>query len=349
MQHPRLILFDVRCYDREAFRSAAAHMPVQLTFQSASLSLDTVALAQGHDAVCAFVNDTLDAAVLTRLHDLGVKLLAMRCAGYNNVDVGAAQRLGLAVVRVPAYSPHAVAEHATALVLSLNRKIHRAYARTRELNFSLEGLVGFDLYGKTVGVIGTGQIGRAVAQIFAGFGCRVLLHDVSPHMAFAAQVGGSYVALAQLYAEADIISLHVPLSAATYHLIDSAALAQMKPHVMIINTGRGALIDSRALVKALKAGRVGGAGLDVYEEEGIYFSDHSGDVLQDDLLARLLTFPNVLITAHQAFLTHEALHQIAKTTLESVGAHAAGKKLVHQLCGADAAASGLPRDENQNA
>ncbi|MFZ5469102.1 MAG: 2-hydroxyacid dehydrogenase, partial [Myxococcota bacterium] len=306
----RLALFDTHRFEREAFAQANARFGHELHFFEARLDARTAPLAAGFPAVCAFVNDRCDQPTLEALSRGGTKLLALRSAGFNHVDLHVAERLGMQVARVPEYSPHAVAEHAVALVLALNRKIHRAYARVREGNFSLDGLVGFDLHGKTVGVVGTGKIGSVAARIFRGFGCRVLAFDIAPRR----ELDVSYVPLSELYAQSDIISLHVPLTPKTRHLVDASALAQMKAGVMLINTGRGALIDSRALIQALKAGHVGSAGLDVYEEEeGIFFRDLSGEVLQDDVLARLLTFPNVLITSHQAFLTREALQNIAAT------------------------------------
>jgi D-lactate dehydrogenase len=269
--------------------------------------------------VCIFVNDRADRACLEALAALGVKLLALRCAGFNNVDLPAARALGLAVVRVPAYSPHAVAEYTVALLLTLNRKIHRAFNRVRQLNFSLSGLTGFDVHGKTVGIIGTGKIGRITAQIFRGFGAQVLAHDPFPAPDWAAAYGIRYTAPDELFSASDILSLHAPLTPDTHHLLGASAFARMKPGVFIVNTSRGKLIDTTVLIAALKGGRVGGVALDVYEEEeGIFFEDLSGQMLHDDTLSRLLTFPNVLITAHQAFLTREALSEIARVTVANV-------------------------------
>ena len=326
----RMLLFDARGYDRAAFSAVTtAH---EVAFQEAKLTATTAPLAHGFEVVCAFVNDHLDADVLERLKSVGVRLLALRSAGFNNVDLVAAQRLELPVVRVPAYSPEAVAEMAVTLVLALNRKVHRAYARVRELNFSLEGLVGFNLAGKTVGLMGTGRIGAVAARIFSGFGCDVLAYDPVVNDRVAALPRVRYVGLDELYAQSHVLSLHLPLTQGTHHLIDAKSLGQMRRGVMLINTGRGGLIDSRALVDGLKSGQVGAAGLDVYEEEeGLFFDDHSGDVLQDDVMARLLTFPNVLITSHQAFLTEEALANIASITLASVDALAQGKPLTNQV------------------
>lgn len=328
----RLAVFDTHRYERAAFDAANVHFGHDLTYLETRLTAATAPLAQGFPSVCAFVNDRLDAPTLHTLHDGGVRHVALRSAGFNHVDLEAAAALGLAVTRVPEYSPHAVAEHAVALLLTLNRKTHRAYARVRDANFSLDGLVGFDLYGKTVGIVGTGRIGAVMLRIMRGFGCRLLAWDIAPNDALAAETGARYVGLSDLFRDADVISLHVPLTPETYHLIDAAALTQMKPSVVIINTGRGALIDTRALVDALKRGEIGGAGLDVYEEEeGVFFSDLSDQVLQDDTLARLLTFPNTLVTSHQGFLTREALDAIARTTLANVTAFERGEPLVHAV------------------
>ncbi len=328
----QIALFDTHSYDRESFEAERGQFAHELVYLEPRLTAETAALARGHEVVCSFVNDKLTASALELLHAGGTRLLALRCAGYNHVDLAAAARLGIPVLRVPEYSPYAVAEHAVALLLAIDRKIHRAHARVREWNFSLDGLVGFDLHGKTVGLIGTGRIGRAAARIFNGFGCRVLAHDLRADPATGAELGIRFVELRELYEQSDVVSLHVPLNPATHHLIDAAALARMKRGVILINTGRGALIDSRALIKALKAEHLGGAGLDVYEEEeGVFFQDLSNQVLQDDVLARLLSFPNVLITSHQAFLTREALSSIARVTLENVSAFARGEPLTNAV------------------
>jgi D-lactate dehydrogenase len=328
----KLAFFDTHRFERETFEEANARFAHELTFFEPRLTRHTAPLAVGFEAVCSFVNDHLDAEALAVLRRNGVRLVALRSAGYNHVDLTAAARLGLPVVRVPEYSPYAVAEHAVGLILALNRKIHRAFNRVREANFSLDGLVGFDLHGKTVGIIGTGRIGSVLARIMHGFGCQLLAYDLKQNERLAAQFGLRYVDLAELYSRSDIISLHVPLTPQTHHLIDAKALARMKRGVFLINTGRGALIDSRALIAALKSGHVGAAGLDVYEEEeGVFFQDLSNQVLQDDVLARLLTFPNVLITSHQAFLTREALVNIAETTLANVRAFERGEPLVNQV------------------
>jgi D-lactate dehydrogenase len=326
----KIAVFDAHRYERDAFEEQNRRFGFELTFLEPRLTEVTARLAAGFEVACSFVNDRLDAAALARLREAGVRLVALRSAGYNHVDLTAAAALGLPVVRVPEYSPHAVAEHAVALILSLNRKIHRAYARVREGNFSLEGLMGFDLHGKTAGLVGVGRIGSRLARILAGFGMQVLAYDNKPDPALADAV--RFVDLAELYRESHIISLHVPLTPATHHMIDAAAIGQMRDGVMLINTGRGALVDARALVEALKTGHVGSAGLDVYEEEeGIFFQDLSNQVLQDDVLARLLTFPNVLVTSHQAFLTREAIANIADTTLSSVAAFARGEPLVNAV------------------
>jgi D-lactate dehydrogenase len=314
-----IAVFDTHKYDRLALETANAAYRYRLVFLEPRLTAETAPLAAGFPAVCSFVNDRLDRRALATLHAGGTRLLALRSAGYNHVDLRAAAELGLTVVRVPAYSPHAVAEHAVALILALNRKTHRAFNRVRDSNFELDGLVGYDLFGKTVGVIGTGRIGSVFAGIMRGFGCRVIAFDVRPDPMLAGTAGLTYAGREQVFAEADILSLHVPLTPDTRHLVDGAALGAMKRGVVLINTSRGALLDTRALIAALKTGHVGAAGLDVYEEEeGIFFRDLSEQVLQDDVLARLLTFPNVLITAHQGFLTREALESIATTTLENV-------------------------------
>ncbi|MCP1620742.1 D-lactate dehydrogenase [Pseudomonas sp. SLBN-26] len=318
----RTILFSTQTYDRDSFQACSSDL--DLHFQPARLTLDTAALAQGHAVVCAFINDDLSAPVLECLAEGGTQLIALRSAGYNHVDLHAAQQLGLTVVRVPAYSPHAVAEHAVALVLALNRRLHRAYNRTREGDFSLHGLTGFDLVGKRVGVVGTGQIGEVFARIMAGFGCALLAYDPYPNPAVEA-LGGRYVPLDELLAESDIVSLHCPLNDGTRYLVNSHSLQRMKRGAMLINTGRGALVETPALIEALKSGQLGYLGLDVYEEEAnLFFEDRSDLPLQDDVLARLLTFPNVIVTAHQAFLTREALAAIARTTLDNISAWASG-------------------------
>lgn len=311
-------VFSTRPYERASLEAAPDAARLAFTFLEARLDATTAPLARGASAVSAFVNDRLDAAALATLGGLGVRLVALRCAGFNQVDLAAARAAGIAVARVPAYSPHAVAEHALALVLALNRRLHRALPRVREGNFSLDGLVGFDLVGKTVGVVGTGTIGRVFAKAMLGLGCRVLAHDPFPAEALRA-AGVAYVPLDTLLAESDVVSLHCPLTPATRRLIDARALALMKPRAVLVNTGRGALVDTRALIDALKARRLGGLALDVYEEEEhLFFEDRSAQVIEDDVFMRLLTFPNVVVTAHQAFLTEEALAAIAATTVANV-------------------------------
>jgi D-lactate dehydrogenase len=314
----RVAVFSAKPYDVTFLTAANRERGHDLQFLEARLLRDSAALAAGRPAVCAFVNDVVDAEVLTRLAEDGTRLVALRSAGYNNVDLAAAARLGVTVTRVPAYSPHAVAEHTITLILALNRKVHRAWARVREGNFSLDGLLGFDLVGRTAGVVGTGKIGAAVVRILAGFGCRVLAFDPMPSPGCVA-LGASYVPLPELLAGSDIVTLHCPLTPETRHLIDAAALTGMKQGAMLINTGRGALVDTPAVVEALKSGRLGYLGLDVYEEEAaLFFEDRSWRILQDDVFARLLTFPNVLVTGHQGFFTAEALTAIAETTLGAV-------------------------------
>ncbi|WDD96497.1 2-hydroxyacid dehydrogenase [Burkholderia sp. FERM BP-3421] len=321
----RVIVFSSRQYDVDSFNLANRPFGYRLHFQPSHLDAETAILAHGYDVVCPFVNDSLDANVLARLADGGTRLIALRSAGYNHVDLAAAERLGLAVVRVPAYSPHAVAEHAVALILALNRRLPRAVARTRDGDFSLDGLLGFDLHGRTVGVIGAGLIGCVFARIMAGFGMRVLVHSLPPYDDALIALGAHYVERDVLLAESDIVSLHCPLLPSTRHLINAGTLAQMKRGAMLINTGRGGLVDAHALIGALKSGQLGHLGLDVYEEEGgLFFEDHSDEPLQDDVLARLLTFPNVIVTSHQAFFTREALAEIAQTTLDNIRAWSEG-------------------------
>jgi D-lactate dehydrogenase len=325
----RIAVFSTKPYDRHALANAAgAHA---LTFYEPRFEADTAPLAAGHEGACVFVNDTADAAALEALAATGVRLLLLRATGFNNVDVAAAARLGIAVGRVPAYSPHAVAEHTLALILALNRKIHRAYNRVREGNFALDGLLGFDMVGKTVAVVGTGAIGAVVARILLGFGCTVLADDIRPDAALQA-LGVRYAALADILPDAHVVTLHCPLTPETHHMIDGTALGRMRKGVMLINTSRGALVDTRAVIAALKSGRIGALGLDVYEEEGdLFFENLSGQVLQDDVFARLLTFPNVVITGHQAFFTAEAVRTIAETTIANADAFAATGTPLHPV------------------
>ncbi len=310
--------FSTKPYDREFLEQAAAGTGIEWRWFESRLEADTARLAEGAQAVNCFVNDDLGAAVLERLHRLGVRLVTLRCAGFNQVDLPAAARLSLPVVRVPEYSPHAVAEHAVGLVLMLDRRLHKAFNRVREGNFSLDGLLGFDLHGRTVGVVGTGKIGRCFAEIMLGFGCRILAHDPRPDPALEAR-GVAYVPLADLLGDSDIVSLHCPLTPATHHLIDAGRIKLMKPGVMLVNTSRGGLVDTRAVIAALKTGHIGHLGLDVYEEEAdLFFEDKSSEIIGDDVFSRLLTFPNVVVTAHQAFFTRDALEAIAAQTVRNL-------------------------------
>jgi D-lactate dehydrogenase len=328
----KMAVFGTHEFDRTALDQANELLHHDLVYFEPALSRQTVALAKGFPAVCVFVRDRVDEETLTDLRAGGTTLVALRCAGFNNVDLAAAGKLGVHVVRVPEYSPYAVAEHAMALLLALNRKLPRAYNRVRDGNFSLDGLVGFDLHGKTIGVIGLGRIGAAFARIVHGFGCRVLGSDVQPNEQLQRETGVLYVDVEQVYEEADAISLHVPLTPKTFHLINRKTLARMKKRALLINTSRGALVNAADLLEALKAGVVAGAGLDVYEEEDdVFFRDLSGQVLQDDILARLLSCSNVLITSHQGFLTKEALENIAATTLENLKLFSEGLEMRHEL------------------
>lgn len=328
----KILFFDTKPFDREFFDRANTSFHFEIQYLENHLNANTAKMTAGYPAVCAFVNDTLDDKVIETLQANGVGLVAMRCAGYNNVDLKAAYQK-VHVVRVPGYSPHAVAEHAMALILSLNRKTHRAYYRTRDGNFSINSLLGFDLFGKTIGIVGTGKIGRCLITIAKGFGMKVLAFDKFPDRDYEKAEGISYVTLAQLYKQADIISLHCPLTAESYHMINEKTIAGMKPGIMIINTGRGKLIKTEALIAGLKKGIVSCAGLDVYEEEAEYFfEDFSASGISDDTLARLLTFPNVLVTSHQGFFTREALTNIAETTLRSIADYFQGKVLKNEIC-----------------
>ncbi len=318
----KVIVFDAKSYDRESLEQLNRDR-FAFSFLRPRLSADTVLAATSFKSVCLFVNDVCDAGVIESLAGLGVELIALRCAGFNNVDLAACQQHNISVVRVPAYSPHAVAEHTVALMLMLNRHLHQAYQRNRVGNFVLEGLTGFDMHGKTVGIVGTGKIGQCLIDILLGFGCRILAFDKYP----VNRKGVQYVELDALFRESDIVSLHVPLFEETKYLINEAAIATMKPGVMLINTSRGGLVDTRALIAGLKSGKIGSAGLDVYEEEaGIFFQDVSDKILTDDVLARLMTFHNVVVTSHQAFLTREALTNIAETTLANLGEYEQGKR-----------------------
>ncbi len=327
----KVAVFGTKTYDRTFLEATNQKYGHELQFLTPNLDSQTVALAKGFPAICVFVNDLLDRSILETLAQSGTSLVALRCAGYNNVDLNAADELGITVVRVPAYSPYAVAEHAIALILTLNRKIHRAYYRVREGNFSLNGLLGFDLHGRTVGIIGTGQIGIIVGHILHGFGCKIVAYDLYPNSEFGKKYA-EYVSLEELYYQSDLISLHCPLTPETYHLIDETAIAQMKPGVMLVNTSRGGLIDTQAAIQGLKSKQIGHLALDVYEEEGdIFFEDLSGEIIQDDIFERLLTFPNVIITGHQAFFTEEALSNIAETTLANIRDIEQGKVCTNQI------------------
>jgi D-lactate dehydrogenase len=324
-------VFSSKGYDRESLSAANSAGRHRFTFLEPRLTIQSVKLAAGFDAVCCFVNDQLTGEVLDQLAAGGTRIIALRCAGFNQVDLAAAERLGMPVVRVPAYSPHAVAEHTVGMILTLNRKFHKAYNRVREGNFALDGLLGFDLRGRTAGVIGTGKIGAVVTRILRGFECDVLCYDVATNSECMG-LGARYVELMDLFCYSDIITLHCPLNPATHHMIDEDALRRMKRGVMLVNTSRGALIDARAAISALKSGRLGYLGLDVYEEEAdLFFEDLSGRVIQDDVFTRLLSFPNVLITGHQAFFTRNALEQIAQVTIENLSAFEEQRRLMNQV------------------
>ncbi len=324
----KVAFFDAKPYDKESFDALNAGR-YELSYFETRLREASLPLLEGCEAACAFVNDEINAAVIDGLIARNVRLLALRCAGYNNVDIKAAYEKGLTVVRVPAYSPYAVAEHAAALLMTLNRHIHKAAARTRDFNFSLVGLTGHDLHGKTVGVIGTGKIGRVFCDICKGFGMRVLAYDAFPNPNAALE----YVSLDELFAQADIISLHCPLTPETRHMINATSISKMKRGVLLVNTSRGGLVESDALLAALRNGHLGGAALDVYEEEsGWFYEDRSATVRQNKVLALLVSMPNVIVTSHQAFLTHEALANIATTTFENLDAYFAGSPLKNEVC-----------------
>lgn len=321
----RVAVFSTKSYDREFLTHANADAGHELVFYEPRLTRQTCRLAEGFPALCAFVNDVLDADVIRALAQQGTELVSMRCAGFNNVDLRAADEHSITVTRVPAYSPYAVAEHTVGLMLALERRLHKAYNRVREGNFALEGLLGSDLHGRTVGIVGTGKIGSIVARIMNGFGCRLLAYDVA-HNPEVEQCGARYVELGELFAGSDIITLHCPLVPATYHLIGREAIAQMKRGVMLVNTSRGALIDTREVIRGLKSSHIGALGIDVYEEEAdLFFEDLSNRVIQDDVFSRMLTLPNVLITGHQAFFTRNALEAIARDTLGNITAFEQGR------------------------
>ena len=327
----KIAFFGAKPYDIASFDKVNEKYNYDIRYYKGHLNPNNVVLTQDTDAVCIFVNDTADVAVIDAMVNNGVKLLALRCAGFNNVDLKAAKGK-LPVVRVPAYSPYAVAEYSLALMLSLNRKIHRAYWRTRDGNFSLNGLMGFDMHGKTIGIIGTGKIAKILIRLLKGFGMRILAYDLYPDMKFAGEEGISYVSLDELYRESDIISLHCPLTDQTKYMIDKDSIDKMKEGVMIINTGRGQLINTNDLIEGLKEKKIAAAGLDVYEEEGEYFyEDKSDKIIDDDVLARLLSFNNVIVTSHQAFFTKEALHNIAETTLQNIEDFRCHRPLVNEV------------------
>jgi D-lactate dehydrogenase len=327
----KVAVFSTKRYDRELLDAANRAHGHALHYFESPLTLDTVALAAECEVACIFVNDVADAAVLDALATRRTRLVALRCTGYNNVDLNTAHSLELKVARVTTYSPFSVAEHAVALLLTLNRKIHRAYNRTRDGNFELDGLMGFDVHGRTVGVIGTGKIGRVFAHIMRGFGCEVLGFDKFPHPEFES-IGGRYVTPAEIAECAQIISLHCPLTPETHHIINATTLAKVKPGLILINTSRGGLVDTEAAIQALKSGQLGGLGLDVYEQEAdIFFQDLSGEIIPDDTIQRLVSFPNVLVTGHQAFFTREAIGTICETTLQNITDFAAGRPLVNEV------------------
>jgi D-lactate dehydrogenase len=327
----KVAVFSAKPYDREFFADINHSFSHELIFLEPHLNAETAILAQGAAAVCVFVNDCVDRATLQTLAKFGIRLVALRCAGFNNVDRSAAAELGVKLARVPAYSPHAVAEHTIALMLALNRNIPRAHARVHEGNFSLTGLLGFDMFGKTAGIVGTGRIGSMVARLLTGFGCRVIASDVIENAACLA-LGVTYVALEDLLARSDIISLHCPLTPETRHLVNAEAIARMKPGAMLINTSRGAVVETKAVIAGLKTRKIGYLGIDVYEEEGdLFFEDCSNQIIQDDVFSRLLTFPNVLVTGHQAFFTREALAEIARVTLSNITEFERGNALTNEV------------------
>ncbi|MBN2486538.1 MAG: 2-hydroxyacid dehydrogenase [Bacteroidales bacterium] len=327
----KIAFFDTKPYDRESFDQVNSNYGFEIKYFKSHLTDDNVVLTQGFDCIVVFVNDIIGPSIIEKMHSYGVKLIALRCSGFNNVDLKAAKDV-IKVVRVPAYSPNAIAEHTVALMMSLNRKIHRAYFRTRDANFALNGLMGFDMYKKTAGVIGTGKIGKALIKILNGFGMRVLAYDPFPDEAFAAENALEYTTTERLLPESDIISLNCPLTKDTEYLINKRSIEKMKDGVMLINTGRGKLIKTSDLVQGLKSGKIGAAGLDVYEEESnLFFEDLSDRVLTDDVLARLLTFNNVIITSHQGFFTFEAMHNIAETTMQNIDGFFKGLPLPNEV------------------
>jgi D-lactate dehydrogenase len=328
----KIAFFSTKRYDRIFFDDYNKEFGHEITYFEARLRRETLKLAEGYDGVCVFVNDQIDASVLIALAAMGTRLVALRCAGFNNIDIASAQELGVTVVRVPAYSPYAVAEHTVGLMLALNRKIYWANSRVKEGNFSLDGLLGFDMRTRTVGLVGTGKIGECVARILHGFGCRIIAYDTYRNPVCEETLGVEYVGLDELLVQSDIISLHCPLFKETFHMINMDAIAKMKKGVMIINTSRGALIDAKAAIEGLKSGKIGHLGIDVYEEEEeLFFEDKTFEIRTDDVFARLTTFPNVVITGHQAYFTEEAVSAIAKTTLENITAYEKGEELVNAV------------------
>ncbi|MBY0515974.1 MAG: 2-hydroxyacid dehydrogenase [Bacteriovoracaceae bacterium] len=324
----KIAFFSTQIFEKDLFFKYATQNKHEITFFEYALNAKTAQLAQGHDCVCCFVSDLLDEETIKELQQIKIRLISLRSAGFNHVNLDAASQFHIPVVRVPAYSPYSVAEHTAALLMCLNRKIHKAYARVKEQNFKIDGLMGFDLHGKTVGVIGTGKIGSAFAKIMNGFGCRVLAYDPQPN----SELPVEYVTLEKLYSQSKIISLHLPLNPETHHLINEEAFSKMMDGVFLLNTGRGALIDTIALINALKTNKIGAAGLDVYEEEeGVFFKDLSNKILSDDVLTRLLTFPNVIMTSHQAFFTEEAVNNIAQTTIDNITQFESFNKLPNQV------------------
>ena len=328
----KIAVFDAKPYDEAVFNKTNEKYGFELIFHKEHLDQNNAILASECDAVCIFVNAVVDSTTVNKLKKLGIKLIALRCAGFNNVDLKVAAEAGIKVARVPEYSPHAIAEHTLALMLSLNRKVHRAFLRTRDGNFSLHGFLGFDMAGKTIGVVGTGRIGRTVIDVLQGFGMNILAHDVFPNEEFAKKSGIKYVSLEEIYSQSDIITLHCPLTKETEYMICDKSISMMKDGVMIINTGRGKLINTKHLIEGLITRKVGYAGLDVYEEEGNYFyEDRSDSVMTDDVLARLLSFNNVIVTSHQAFFTQEAMFNIASTTFNNISDFFSGKPLVNEV------------------
>lgn len=327
----KIAFFSAKSYDRDSFDRFLKKSGHEITYFEAKLDKHTVYLAEGHEVICSFVNDQIDAGTLKKLDQLGIKLIALRCAGYNQIDLNAAKEVGIKIVRVPAYSPEAVAEHAFALILTLSRKTHKAYNRVRENNFSLEGLTGINIHGKTIGVIGTGAIGRAFCRIAKGFGCKILAFDITESEEMK-ELGVTYLPLNDVLSKSHIISLHCPLTPETHHMINSESITLLQNGVALINTSRGALIETKAAIKALKKGKIGYLGIDVYEqEEHIFFKNLSEEIIQDEQIARLMTFPNVLVTGHQAFLTKEALEQISKITLSNISAFEKGEALDNEV------------------